>query len=54
MRAMNKEAALPALSMQREQLSHNKIRYGCNAAGYPEAFDCFVFTVEWKPLQKKG
>lgn len=52
--AWHESTALPALSMQREQISHNKIRYGCNAAGHPEEFDCFVFTVEWKPLQKKG
>ncbi len=52
--AWHESIALPAPSMQREQLSHNKIRYGCNAAGHPEEFDCFVFTVERKPLQKKG
>ena len=50
----HESTALPAFSMHREQIAHNKIRYGCNAAGHPEEFDCFVFTVAWKPLQKKG
>ena len=52
--AWHESTTLPALSMQKEQISHNKIRYGCNAAGHPDEYDCFVFTVEWKPLQKKG
>ncbi len=52
--AWHESTVLPALSMQREQISHNQIRYGCNAADQPEKFDCFVFTVTWNPLQKKG
>ncbi len=52
--AWHESTALPELSMRRERISQNQISYGCNAAGHPEAFDCFVFTVKWKPLQKKG